>query len=98
MTPLSHSKMRSSDSIASSGRLYYGRSSAPFRLPMPIIILIPTVICIVALFRDSVQRAFINVYLPIFMLFPVYYFWKVASLPPIDLSEAALAGRWAWPS
>lgn len=57
---------------------------------MPIIILIPTVICIVALFRVSVQRVFLDLYIPIFMMFPAYYFWKVAALPPIDLSEAIL--------
>ena len=57
---------------------------------MAIVILIPTVLCILALFRNSVQRAFLNVYIPIFMIFPVYYFWKVPSLPPIDLAEATL--------
>ena len=57
---------------------------------MPIVILIPFLLCVLALFRDSAQKAFLTVYLPIFMLFPIYYFWKVASLPPIDLSEAAL--------
>lgn len=57
---------------------------------MPIIILIPALACIFALFRDSVQKAFLNVYLPVFMLFPIYYYWKVTSLPPIDFSEAIL--------
>jgi len=57
---------------------------------MPIIILIPTVICIFALFRASVQRVFLNLYIPIFTMFPVYYYWKVAALPPVDLSEAIL--------
>ena len=57
---------------------------------MPIIILIPTVICILALFRISVQKAFLNLYIPIFMMFPTYYYWKVAALPPVDLSEAIL--------
>lgn len=57
---------------------------------MPIIILIPTLICIVALFRVSVQNVFLNLYIPIFMMLPVYYYWKVEMLPPIDLSEAVL--------
>ncbi len=57
---------------------------------MPIIILIPTVICILALFRVSVQKVFLNLYIPIFMMFPTYYYWKVAALPPIDLAEAIL--------
>ena len=57
---------------------------------MPIVILIPTVICIIVLFRNSVQKAFLNIFIPIFMMFPTYYYWKVASLPPVDLSEAIL--------
>ena len=57
---------------------------------MPIVILIPFILCVVALFRDSVQKAFLNLYLPLFMLFPIYYTWKVESLPPIDFSEAVL--------
>ena len=70
--------------------LYRPRNCTERPRPMPIIILIPTIVCIWALFRDSTQKAFLNVFLPIFMLFPVYYFWKVSSLPPIDLSEATL--------
>ena len=65
-------------------------TAGPGHFTMPIIILIPTIICIVALFRVSVQRVFLDLYLPIFMMFPTYYFWKVATLPPIDLSEAIL--------
>lgn len=57
---------------------------------MPIVILIPTAICIVALFRVSTQRTFMNVFLPLFMLCPIYYYWKVAALPPIDFAEACL--------
>ena len=57
---------------------------------MPIIVLIPALICILALFRDSVPKAFLNVYLPVFMLFPIYFYWKVAALPPITVSQAVL--------
>lgn len=57
---------------------------------MSIIILIPALICIYMLFRESVQRVFLDVYLPVFMLLPVYYFWKVPALPPIDFAEATL--------
>jgi hypothetical protein len=57
---------------------------------MSIIILIPAVFCILALFRDSISKAFLNVYLTVFTLLPVYYYWKVAALPPITFSEAAL--------
>ena len=37
---------------------------------MPIIVLIPTLICIIALFRDSVQKAFLNVFIPVFLMLP----------------------------
>ncbi len=57
---------------------------------MPIIILIPFFLSIIALLRDSVQKAFLNVYLPVFMCFPLYYFWKADALPPLGFSEAAL--------
>jgi hypothetical protein len=57
---------------------------------MSIIILIPALICIIALFRNSATKAFLNIYLPVFFLLPIYYFWKVAALPPIDFAEAAL--------
>ena len=57
---------------------------------MPIIILIPTVICIIALCRVSVQRVFLDLFIPIFILFPTYYYWKVAALPPVDLAESVL--------
>jgi hypothetical protein len=57
---------------------------------MSIIILIPALACIIALFRDSTTKAFLNIYLPVFFLLPIYYFWKVAALPPIDFAEAAL--------
>jgi len=57
---------------------------------MSIIVLIPALACIIALFRDSTTKAFLNVYLPVFFLVPIYYFWKVAALPPIDFAEAAL--------
>ena len=46
------------------------------------IVLIPFVVCVVALFRGTVQQAFLNVYVPIFMLFPIYFWLKLAALPP----------------
>lgn len=57
---------------------------------MSAIVLIPGILCVVLMFRTSLQRAFADVYLPIFLLIPDYYYWKVAALPPIDLAEAVL--------
>jgi len=74
---------------------------------MSIVILIPCLICIVGLFRWSLTKTFLNVYLPVSMLIPIYFFWKVAALPPINFSEAVLVPlgiailikelpRWRW--
>ena len=57
---------------------------------LPLIVLIPAIICTIALFRMSIQKVLLNVFLPIFTLVPVYYFWKVKLLPPIDFAEAVL--------
>ena len=57
---------------------------------MTIIVLIPTLICIVLLFRMSVQKVFLNLFIPIFIMLPTYYYWKVPGLPPVDIVEAIL--------
>ena len=57
---------------------------------MEIIILIPGVLCIVALLRGTTQRAFLDVCLPVLMLLPTYYSWKAPFLPPITFIEAAM--------
>jgi hypothetical protein len=57
---------------------------------MPIIVLIPAVICIYMLYRVSVQKVFLNVVIPVFIMFPIYFYWKVAALPPVDLAESVL--------
>ena len=54
------------------------------------IVLIPGLLCLLALFRDSAQKAFLNIYIPLFMLCPAYYYWKVAALPPFGMLEATL--------
>ena len=57
---------------------------------MQIIVLLPALVCLTALFRRSLTLAFLDVYLPLFVLFPSYYFWKVSSLPPISVGQSAL--------
>lgn len=57
---------------------------------MSIVVLIPTVLCIAALFYWPLTKTFLNVYLPVVLLVPIYYYWKVASLPAINFSEAVL--------
>ncbi len=57
---------------------------------MQIMILIPAVLCVFSLFRSSASKTFRNVFLPTLLILPTYYFWKVPTLPPIDVSEAVL--------
>lgn len=57
---------------------------------MQIIVLLPALVCLAALFRRSLPQAFLDVYLPLFVLFPSYFFWKISSLPPISVGQSAL--------
>ncbi len=57
---------------------------------MSIVILIPALLCLIALYRGNTQTAFLDVYLPTVLLLPLYYYWKVPMLPPIDFGEAVL--------
>ena len=57
---------------------------------MEIIVLVPGILCVVALLRWTTQRAFLDVCLPVLLLVPTDYFWKVASLPPISFIEAVM--------
>lgn len=57
---------------------------------MPVIILIPAFICTLALCFWSPARVFRDVVLPVLLLLPIYYYWKVALLPPFDFADAVL--------
>lgn len=74
---------------------------------MPVIVLLPFLICGIALFRRSLPQVFLSVYLPVFILCPAYYYWKVSSLPPITMGQSVLIPigiaillkllpRWRW--
>ena len=52
------------------------------------IVFVPTILTVVALFRTSLTKVFLNIYLPVLLLFPLYFHIKVPGLPPIDFSEA----------
>ncbi len=62
-------------------------ASETFSLPN-FIIFIPTVLTVVALFRTSLTKVFLNIYLPVLLLLPLYFHIKLPGLPPIDFSEA----------
>ena len=57
---------------------------------MQMIVLIPAVLCVFSLFKCSASKTFQNVFLPVLVMLPTYYFWKVPTLPPIDMNEAVL--------
>ena len=57
---------------------------------MQAIIAIPLVVCIVALFRRPLSQVFLWVYLPVMLLLPTFYFYKLPNLPPVSASEVVL--------
>lgn len=54
------------------------------------IIFVPSLLTVVALFRTSLTKVFLNIYLPVLLLLPLYFHIKVPGLPPIDFSEAVV--------
>jgi hypothetical protein len=69
---------------------------------MAILILIPFVLCVIALLRSTTERALVTVCIPVLLIVPVYLQLKLPLLPPIDVAEAAflplgiamIFGRW----
>jgi len=57
---------------------------------MSAIILIPALLCTIGLYFYSPGKVFRDIVLPVLLLLPSYYFWKVALLPPIRFSDAVL--------
>lgn len=57
---------------------------------MNLIILIPALACWVVLARISAPKALVNVYLPVLLLFPVYFNLRFPHLPPLTFADAAI--------
>jgi len=57
---------------------------------MELIILIPAVLCWIALGRNSARKALINVYLPVVLLLPAYFRLRFPHMPPITFADAAI--------
>jgi hypothetical protein len=57
---------------------------------MSIIVLIPAVLCIAALFIWEPAKVFRDIVLPVLLFCPLIFAWKVTLLPPIDFSDAVL--------
>ena len=74
---------------------------------MNLIILIPAVVCWIVLARGGVQRALVNVYLPVVLLLPHIFNLRFPHLPPLTFADAAILPlsvamlmtqmrRWRW--
>jgi hypothetical protein len=57
---------------------------------MPLITLIPGIICVIVLLRGRTQDAFLDVVLPVLLLIPVDYYLSIKPIPPFNLIDAAL--------
>ncbi len=57
---------------------------------MEALIFAPTLLCLVGFLRWGVQRTFLNVCLPVLLLLPTYFFWKMNGVPGLDFSLAVL--------
>lgn len=59
---------------------------------MNIVALIPGIIAAIVGLRRSAHAAFLNVYLPVLLMIPEYYRWRVPLLPKVTPSHAAILG------
>src|ERR1700733_635250 len=57
---------------------------------MDFLVLLPIIPALWYLFRHSAADALISVYLPVYLLIPAYYGFKVPHLPGINASTAVL--------
>jgi hypothetical protein len=54
------------------------------------IIIIPAVIACVLIARKSARAALLDVYLPVLMLLPIYFVFRIKHLPPLTFADAAI--------
>jgi hypothetical protein len=57
---------------------------------MPYITLIPGIVCIFVLFRSGTRSAFLNVLLPVLLLFPTNFFLMITHLPNLTFADVTL--------
>jgi O-Antigen ligase len=55
---------------------------------MSYVILIPGILCIIALIRGNTQRVFLDLFIPVMMLFPLSYVLKIPHFPSLDFLTA----------
>jgi hypothetical protein len=57
---------------------------------MPYITLIPGIVCILVMFRSGTRSAFLNVLLPVLLLFPTNFFLMITHLPNLTFVDVTL--------
>lgn len=57
---------------------------------MELIILIPALVCWVALAREPIRKVMVDVYLPAMLLLPQYFSLRFPHLPPLTFADAAI--------
>jgi hypothetical protein len=57
---------------------------------VPLIVFIPGIICMVAIFRAGTQRTFLSVYLPVLLFLPDMFNVRIPHLPPLSFEDMTL--------
>jgi hypothetical protein len=57
---------------------------------MPVVTLIPGILCILVLLRGRTKGALLNVFLPVLLLVPIDYYLTIRPIPPINMIIAVL--------
>ena len=54
------------------------------------VLLLPAFAAVWWMIYRSTQSALLNLYLPVLLLFPLYYAWHAKGLPPLDAQQAIM--------
>ena len=60
------------------------------------IVAIPFFVSLIVLVRKTVEKAVLNVMIPVLLLLPLYDIWKVPSMPPLTFADTAIFPIGVW--
>lgn len=60
------------------------------------IVAIPFFVSVVVLLRSSIEKAVLNVLIPVLLILPLYDIWKVPSMPPLTFADTAILPVGVW--
>ena len=60
------------------------------------IVALPFFVSLYVLMRKSVEKAVLNVLIPVLLLFPLYDIWKIPSMPPLTFADTAIFPIGVW--